>query len=194
MFIEQEDQATATVYVDQITTSGSGFGAKMDTGDVVFLNSRIMHAVKIQIGDTVRAIVIPNYEDKRHSVQWRAIRAVVVSDPVNETITAVEEIESTVQPAPAVEKDLSEWLCDLLDEHGPLRAATLARLMDQSVPEINVLCRGLHASGAISRAEVYSLPTNKRASHKVWALSLNDFDIDPFEDSAEVEADYESED
>ena len=31
MFIEQEDQATATVYVDQITTSGSGFGAKMDT-------------------------------------------------------------------------------------------------------------------------------------------------------------------
>jgi hypothetical protein len=44
---------------------------------VVFINSRIVSAVKLRENDTLRATIIPNYEDKRHSVQWRAIRVTV---------------------------------------------------------------------------------------------------------------------
>jgi hypothetical protein len=34
-------------------------------------------------------------------------------------------------------------------------------------------------------ADVFSDPSQKRSSHRVWAVNLNDFDVDPFEDDEE---------
>jgi len=32
-------------------------------------------------------------------------------------------------------------------------------------------------------AEVYSDDKNKRPSHRIYAVNINDFDVDPFEDA-----------
>lgn len=176
MYIEQPDAKSVTVFVDQITPSGSAFGARTDNGEVVFINARIVSAVKVHEGYTLQATVIPNYEDKRHSVQWRAIRVTVLGE--EETKPAAPTAEETEQVA---QDNMVEKLYGLLDTHGPLRTATLSRMMGLATIEVGVLCRGMYAAGNISMAEVYSSPANSRPSHKVWAVNINDFDVDPFE-------------
>lgn len=180
MYIEQPEAKTVTVFVDQITPTGSAFGARTDNGEVVFINSRIVSAVKIHEGYTLQATIIPNYEDKRHAVQWRAIRVTVLGEA--EAKPAV----TTQQAAEQVAQDnMVEKLYGLLDTHGPLRTATLSRMMGLSTIEVGILCRGMYAAGNISMAEVYSSPSNSRPSHKVWAVNINEFDIDPFENEVE---------
>ena len=181
MYIETPEVAITTVYVDQITYTGSAFGARTDNGEVVFINSRIVSAVKVGEGDTLSATIIPNYEDKRHAVQWRAIRVSVVEgeQPQDVVVPPV-----TPQPEPQAET-LTERVYNVLDTHGPLRTATIARLLDLAPSEVGALCRGMYAEGQIATAEIYSSPENSRPSHKVWAVSINDFDVDPFD--ADVE-------
>ena len=147
---------------------------------MVFINSRIVSAIKLREGDTLRATIIPNYEDKRHSVQWRAIRATVLGE--GETKPAAPTFEETEQVA---QDNMVEKLYGLLDTYGPLRTATLSRMMGLATIEVGVLCSGMYAAGNISMAEVYSSPANSRPSHKVWAVNINDFDIDPFETDVE---------
>ena len=170
------DTQIKDVFVDDLTVSGSAFGATPD-GEAVFINARVVNALKLSGGEHLRAMVVPNYEDKRDRVQWRTIRA-EVQDPMAVTQEPMsEEPEPTVVP-----KD--QQILNLLDEHGPLRTSTLARLLDIDSGEAGTLCHGLYAQGKIALADIYSAPGNKRASHRVWAMDINDFDVDPFEDQA----------
>jgi hypothetical protein len=166
------DTITKDVFIDDLTAAGSAFGSTAD-GEAVFVNARIVEAVKIKAGDYIKAIVIPNYEDKRHRVQWRAVRAEVTGSAF-EDISAEPDDEK-----PLVSRDVQ--VVGLLEEFGPLRTATLARLMNTNSGEIGTLCHGLYAQGKIALADVYSGPGNKRASHRVWAVDINEFDVDPFD-------------
>jgi len=164
------DTLTKDVFIDEITAAGSAFGATMD-GEAVFFNSRIVSAIKIKGGDHVRAMVLPNYEDKRERVKWRAIRAEIQgSTPEHGPVDTNAEVA----------KD--QRILDLLEEHGPLRTSTVARLLGIDSGEAGTLCHGLYAQGKIALADVYSSPNNSRSSHRVWAISIHDFDVDPFED------------
>lgn len=165
------DTLTKDVFVDNITVVGSAFGATPE-GEAVFINARIVNAVKIKPGDCVRAVVLPNYEDKRDRVRWRAIRAEVQG--------SVFEGAAPAEEAPAAPSKTDQIL-KLLDKHGPLRTSTLGRLIGVDSGEIGALCHGLHAQGVIALADVYSSPSNSRASHRVWAIDINDFDVDPFD-------------
>jgi hypothetical protein len=169
-----DETLTKDVLVDNITSVGSAFGATVE-GEAVFINARIVSALKLKHGDHVRAFVLPNYEDKRDRVRWRAIRVEVIG-----SISEDQEpmVMSNLNAGPP--KD--QLIMDLLDEHGPLRTSTLARLLDIDSGEAGTLCHGLYAQGKIALADIYSSPGNKRASHRVWALDINDFDVDPFED------------
>jgi len=167
---------TKEVFIDDLTAAGSAFGSTAD-GEAVFVNARIVEAVKIKGGDYIKAMVLPNYADKRERVQWRAVRAEVVGSAF-EDISDEPETEEPLEPA----KSKDQLIVELLEEHGPLRTATLARLIGTNSGEIGALCHGLYAMGKIALADVYSDPGNKRASHRVWAVDINEFDVDPFED------------
>jgi hypothetical protein len=169
------DTQIKDVFVDDLTVSGSAFGATPD-GEAVFINARVVNALKLSGGEHLRAMVVPNYEDKRDRVQWRTIRAEVqetrpiVDAPMSEELAPTE---------PEVPKD--QQILNLLDEHGPLRTSILARLLGIDSGEAGTLCHGLYAQGKIALADVYSSPSNSRASHRVWAIDINEFDVDPFD-------------
>jgi len=170
------DTITKDVFVDDLTAVGSAFGSTAD-GEAVFVNSRIVEAVKIKPGDYIQAMVLPNYEDKRDRVQWRAIRAKVIGSAFEDISDEPDDETPLVE-----EKSKDVRIIELLEEHGPLRTSILARLMDSNSGEIGTLCHGLFAQGKIALADVYSDPANKRASHRVWAVDINEFDVDPFEE------------
>jgi hypothetical protein len=177
----QNDVITPMVkeaYVLDVTLSNSAFATTADN-ESVFINSRIMDALKIQPGDRVKAYVVANYSDKQDRVPWRAVRCEVIG-------TVFEGVEKEAPPPPpAPQKDLSARILAALEEHGPLRTSTLGRLLGTNSGEIGSLCLGLFAEGKVALADVFSEPAQKRASHRVWAVNLNEFDVDPFEDSEE---------
>lgn len=157
------------VYVADLTHANSAF-ATTASGETVFINARIIEAIKIQPGDKLKAYVISNYADKQDRVPWRAVRCEVVGSMFEEDKPAVPE------------KDLSERIFEALEEHGPMRTATLGRLLDTNSGEIGRVCLGLFAEGRVAMADVFSDPAQKRSSHRVWGVNLNEFDVDPFEE------------
>jgi hypothetical protein len=162
------------IYVSDLTPSNSAFATTVN-GEAVFVNTRIIEAIKVQPGDKLKAYVIANYSDKRDKVPWRAIRCEVIGSMFEEAR------ESVATP----EKNMSEKILEALDIHGPLRTATLGRLLGSNSGDVGRVCQGLFSEGKIAMADVFSDPSQKRSSHRVWAVNLNDFDVDPFEDDEE---------
>ena len=172
------------VFVDQITYVGSAFGATNE-GEPVFINKRIVTALGIEHGDKLIAHVLPNYEDKRDEVPWRALKATVqgsifedISDePEDEPAPApAPEPEPEPEPEPHPQVTMSDRIIDLLSESGPMRSATIAEHLELDSSDVSSMCRGLNKLGKVAAAEIYGDLNNSRPSHIVWAYDINDFD------------------
>lgn len=168
-----EDTIVRDVIVDGITMTGSAFGVT-SAGDGVFINTRIVNAMKIKSGDHLRAYIVPNYEDKRDAVKYRALRVDVVHSMFEGQAPDAQDPEPKVA---------SQKVLQMLETHGPLRTSVLARLVGLDTGEVGVICQGLFGSGKIAMADVFNEPNQKRASHRVWGLNINEFDVDPFDDA-----------
>jgi hypothetical protein len=164
------------VFVGELTMANSAFGTT-SSGESVFINARIIEALKVQPGDTLRAFVIPNYEDKKDRTPWRAVRCAVIGSMFEDQPEALP-LEEEV----SAKQTLQERIVAALEEHGPLRTATMSRLLGEDSGTVGSICLGLFAEKKIAMAEVFSEPNQSRASHRVWGLGINDFDVDPFEE------------
>lgn len=116
------------VFIEDQTYAGSAFGVTAE-GDGVFFNSRIVEAVKLQGGQTVKAFVVPNFPDKRDSIPWRAMRVEVLKQET--------EIVSR-QEAPLIDR-LHELLTD---EGGGLTALEAANELGEDVEVVRKLLEG----------------------------------------------------
>ena len=168
------------VFVDELTDMGSAFGATNE-GETVFINRRIVQAVGIEHGDRLKAAVLPNYEDKRDGVPWRALKATIIGsifedisdEPIPEPEVAPTPVDA---PEPEPEVSWSERIMDLLSESGPMRARTIAQHLDMETEDVSSMCRGLNRQGKVAAGEIYGDLNNSRPSHIVWAFDINDFD------------------
>lgn len=61
------------IIVEYITDTGSGFAVN-PKGEQVFMNARLVNAMKVEPGDSYDAFLLPNYPDKREQIPWRAMR------------------------------------------------------------------------------------------------------------------------
>lgn len=172
-----KDVTTKSVFVDDVSYAGSAFAATTE-GEGVFINARIVEAMKVKGGDYLKAWVLPNYEDKREHIPWRAMRVEVLGSAFDD-ISDQPQDETPLEPE--VSKD--ELIVQKLEDYGPMRTSVIARLLGVSTGEAGTLCHGLFAQGKIAMADIYSDPSNKRSSHRVWALDINEYDVDPFDET-----------
>lgn len=162
------------VFVDQVTFVGSAFGATNE-GEPVFINRRIVTAVGIEHGDKLKVHVLPNYEDKRDEVPWRAVKA-TIQGSIFEDISDEPEDEPAPEPEPAPQVTMSDRIIELLSESGPMRSSTIAEHLEIDSSDVSSMCRGLNKLGKVAAAEIYGDLNNSRPSHIVWAYDINDFD------------------
>jgi hypothetical protein len=160
------------VFVDQITYVGSAFGATNE-GEPVFINKRIVTAVGIEHGDKLKVHCLPNYEDKRDEVPWRALKA-TIQGSIFEDISDEPEDEPAPEPEPQV--TMSDRIMDLLMESGPMRSSTIAEHLEIDSADVSSMCRGLNKLGKVAAAEIYKDLNNSRPSHIVWAYDINDYE------------------
>jgi len=153
------------VHVDMLTYAGSAFGSTVD-GEQVFINARIVDAMKLDEGMVVMGHLLPNFPDKRDNIPWRAMRVTI---PDGQEV--VDQPEQEPEPTPgdkilAIIKEAPEGYfttIDLMEETG----------LDTKT--VNNWCMGLHNRGLIARADVHAAPNQKRASFVLWALNTKSF-------------------
>lgn len=173
---------TKILMIENITSVGSAFGVTT-SGAQTYINARIVDTVGLKCGDTVEALILPNYDDKRNSVPWRALRVTRIDSPIGaEQEAQWIEDESEIEEEPEVRVSAADQIIALITEHGAMRTAVIAAQLGMTFAEVSTLCMGLFAEQKLSVAEVYGAPRQKRASLRVWGLDVNDFDVDPSEE------------
>ena len=158
--------------IESITMVGSAFGVTT-SGAQTYINKRIVDSISLCEGDIVEALVLPNYDDKRPTVPWRALRL------TKSTSTFEHEPEEVPVAAPAPQVSTGDRILALISEHGAMRTATLATELNMPFADVSTVCMGLFAEQKLAMAEVYGASGQKRASLRVWGLDINDFDVDP---------------
>ena len=95
------------VMIEAISYAGSAFGVNSN-GEQVFINARIVDKCGLQEGMEVVALVLPNYEDKRDNIPWRALR---VDDSAQAPDPAPEPEADPPGHRPRAPRDLSTAAC-----------------------------------------------------------------------------------
>ena len=154
------------VMIDDMSQAGSAFGSS-ENGDVVFFNLRLVERMALEIGDIVEAHVIPNYEDKRQDVPWRAIK-VIRDAPVEEVVTT-----AIVRTATQLDEEIFNLL--RASPSGLWSTAELAKESESEVQTAGNSCTRLFNAGRIATAEVYGSPNQSRSSFRLWGNTLESF-------------------
>jgi len=170
------------VIIDDITLSGSAFGAA-ENGDTVFFHQRLVDKMSLEIGDIIDAHSIPNYEDKRHVTPWRAIKVVaqpLVQEDLAKAVKEQEEaalvrlLEETAKTAAQVDADILH----LLTENPPAGHWTTVEVGEHVGVDTKAAgnsCLRLFNAGRIAKADVFSSPGQGRASFCLWAINADVF-------------------
>ena len=77
------------IIVEYITDTGSGFAVN-PKGEQVFMNARLVTAMKVEPGDSYDAFLLPNYPDKREQIPWRAMRVEPIELDLDMTHVSVD--------------------------------------------------------------------------------------------------------
>ena len=143
--------------VDQITYTNSAFATSVTTGEVVFVNARIVNAVGLQLGDTRNFFVIPNYPDKQEQVAWRAMRVECDADKLR------------TEPATAAPRKIIK---DLLDDNNPM---TAQKIMDKTGFNEAIIMASLKSLTEHGEAET-AIVVNKDGQTKYYCSNFDWFD------------------
>ena len=164
------DTIAMRVMIETITAMGSGFGIN-EKGETVFLNGRLVEKVGLDMGDIVEAHVIPNFEDKRQSIPWRAVK---VSELNGDAKLLNDLMQEARVRTPA---ELDQEIMDLLaDPDVPYwTTADLSEASEMDNQAVSNACFRLFNSDRISKADVYARHSQVRASFCLWARDADQF-------------------
>jgi hypothetical protein len=148
-----------TVQVINQLESKSSFGLDPDSGEQVFIGSRLCKQQGVEEGDTVDVFVIPN--DRNPSVAWYAIYVRRAGDAEPATPAAQE---------PKAPSPIRAFL-----EDGPATTRQVADHLGIDTPDATRRLMQLHKNGTVAVAIVRKRFDQERASYVVWALDAHDF-------------------
>jgi hypothetical protein len=163
------------IYVLNIIATGSGFAQVAGSGDQVFIPSSVVNGARLQVGERVDAVLVPNMNELRDRTPWRAVRV------PREGVELPPLPDRLVGHDPVSGRSLDQMCFDALMASS--RAAELAYMTTREVADdLNVdikmvgnALQRLFNAGRISRAEVHHRVGQARPSFILWALQAKDF-------------------
>ena len=132
------------VIVNQIDT-GTSFAARVDNGEGVFVPALLSKNYDLQVSSTYNVVAIPNADDRRGSLPWRAVR---INTPAHDPEPEPQE------PEPLTADELMEYLPD-----HPFSAAEIAQEAydgpsDEEAAEVFEMLTSLVERGRIARRTI----------------------------------------
>jgi hypothetical protein len=157
-----------------IPNGGAGFAMCQQEECDVFISNHLLEGTGIDVGDLVKAIVVPNNFGKA-STPYKAIRI----DLLKGFARVIEEIEPDSEPD---ELTLQERVLELL-EGNPDDYFTVNEIMEEleldiGHNEVLYSCDGLHSIGSICKASVWAPNYTKKSTFNLYSKNITAFAVE----------------
>lgn len=157
------------IFVVNIIESGSGFGERSDNGDTVFIPSSVVNGARLQVGEQVSAVLVPNMNELKAKTPWRAVRVPregIELPPLPERLTGHDPVSG---------ESLDFKCLNIVKRGGYYTTRDVADELNIDMKMTgNALQRQFNA-GKISRAEVHHRVGQARPSFILWARDSSEF-------------------
>jgi len=157
------------IFVVNIIESGSGFAERADNGEQVFIPASVVNGARLQIGEHVEAVLVPNMNEMRAKTPWRAVRVPrdgIELPPLPEKLTGHDPVSGM---------SLDMKCLEIVKQGGFYTTRDIADELNVDMKMTgNALQRQFNA-GRISRAEVHHRVGQARPSFILWALNSSEF-------------------
>ena len=174
----------ATMHIDTreliitniIPNGGAGFALCQREECDIFISNHLLEGTGIDVGDIVKAIVVPNNFGKANT-PYKAIRV----DRLRGFDSVIEDIEPEVEPEPD-EPTLQERVLELL-EGNPDDYFTVNEIMEEleldlGHNEVLYSCDGLHSIGSICKASVWAPNYTKKSTFNLYSKNITAFAVE----------------
>ena len=153
------------VYITTRLDTDTSFGVRVDNGEQVFINAKLVRDKDLDAGDTRKLILTPNPSGKSDT-PWQAI-GVSIEDTVPE------------KPTPRVEEakleDRIMAYFDVADNEHAITAPALAENMGVEDLQMQLTLTRMHNAGEMAKAQVHCKGGQEKASWVLWAPSADWF-------------------
>lgn len=153
------------VYITTRLDTDTSFGVRVDNGEQVFINAKLVRDKDLDAGDTRKLILTPN-PSGRSDTPWQAI-GVSIEDTVPE------------KPTPRVEEAKLEdriiAYFDVADNEHAITAPALAENMGVEDLQMQMTLTRMHNAGEMAKAQVHCRGGQEKASWVLWAPSADWF-------------------
>ena len=161
----------ATIQITNKLPTDTGFAIRQDDGSFAqtFVPSHIMRGAGLEIGTTVRVILIENDAGLAEFTPWR-VTQMQVEPPKPEPVAAA------IALAP-ITRDIDADILDELFNDDFASTGEIARSLGLEVGVVRDRLLALFSAQKVVMASVHSRPNLKRASFTIWAVTVDDFGI-----------------
>ena len=161
----------ATIQITNKLPTDTGFAIRQDDGSFAqtFVPSHIMRGAGLEIGTTVRVILIENDAGLAEFTPWR-VTQMQVEPPKPEPVAAA------IALAP-ITRDIDADILDELFNDDFASTGEIARSLGLDVGVVRDRLLALFNAQKVVMASVHSRPNLKRASFTLWAVTVDDFGI-----------------
>jgi hypothetical protein len=161
---------TEKVYIETQLETLTTFGVRLDTGEQVFIPSKIVKKHNILEEQTRELVILPNAHSS-DSTPWRAV-GVSISDTC--------ETPRDVDPTPRVqlaklEDRVMDYFSEDEDKQYPHSAPALADALGVDGLHMQQTLSHMHNAGEMAKAQVFAKGTQDKASVVLWAPDVSWF-------------------
>jgi hypothetical protein len=163
------------IYIVNIIATGSGFAQIADSGEQVYIPASVVNGARLQIGERVDAVLVPNMSEMRDRTPWRAVRVPregIELPPLPEKLTGHDPISG---------RSLDQMCYDALlaasreSEVSYMTTREVSEELNADMKMVGNALQRLFNAGRISRAEVHHRVGQARPSFILWALQAKDY-------------------
>jgi hypothetical protein len=161
------------IHIISIIETGTGFGVHAETGENVFIPASVVNGARLQVGEQVGAVLVPNMAEMRDKTPWRAVRVPregVELAPLPDVLTGHDVLSGA-----SLDTQAFGCIEAASADHEYRTTAEVALELNQNKKMVGNALQRLFNAGRISRAEVYHRVGQSRPSFILWTLNSSDF-------------------
>lgn len=151
------------IFITHLLDSGSGFAARIDTGEQVFVPASVVRASRANDGDIGNAKLVPNTHPNSSGTPWVAVY-VAVQDPA-------KAAPEPVRPEPSIDDRIYQTVCDL----GYATTSEIAKEVGGDLTLTHNALLRMFGKGRVAKADVHARAEQDRASFCMWAKDVTAF-------------------
>jgi hypothetical protein len=166
---------TKPIIITNVHFNGFGFAYDIESAEAVFIPAGVVDGHDVKAGDSINAVLIPNYSDKASSTPWMAIKIENGAKfPQPETTGEVIELPAP-EPEPMLPQKLDKAVLEYICETRYCTTAEISEHLNIDSKTAGNSAQRNFTAGRIARAAVHNRVGLTKPNFILWAMNASDF-------------------